>query len=250
MKNNKNLPNQSGIYLIINTINQVPYIGQAKNIYKRVNRHHIYDYKNPNDSCYDTKFYKAIRKYGLENFEIFVLELCPEELLDEKEKFYIKLFDSFHHGYNSTEGGQNWSPKIFSKETELKRAETREKNKSLQGEKHPRAKMTDTEVIEVRQRYINGESIEQIYQDFKTRYSNKATFTNIVLGTTYKHVGNIPTESQIRHTNAKLTESQVKEIRKRYAKEKISYAKLGKEYGLSASSVMAIIKRETYKHVD
>ena len=66
--------------------------------------------------------------------------------------------------------------------------------------------MTNQEVIDVRQRYINGESIDNIYKDYKERYSNKDTFKRIVLGETYKDVGNIPSKSQIRHTNAKLTD--------------------------------------------
>lgn len=235
--------------MVINKINYIKYIGQAKDIYKRFKSHHLSDYKNPNNSCYNTKFYKALRTYGLENFDIIILTLCPEEELDKQEIEYIKKFDTYKHGYNSTPGGQNWSENVHSKEAELKRQKTREKNNSLKSDKHPRAKMTNEEVVSVRQRYINGESIDNIYKDYQDRYSNKGTFKRIILGETYKDVGNIPTKSQVRHTNAKLTDKQVKEIRKRYETEKISYAKLGEIYGLSSSSVYQIIKRKTYQHV-
>lgn len=250
MKNLQNLPKTSGIYLVTNIENQASYVGQSRNIYNRFNRHHIYDYNNKDNCCYNTKFYTALRKYGLEKFEIKILELCPESELDEKEIYYIHKYDTFHHGYNSTEGGQNWSPNIHSREIELKRQQTREQNESLQNENHPRAKMTNEEVITVRQRYIDGESIQQIYEDYKDRYGNKETFKRIVLGETYKSVGNIPNKSQIRHTNAKLTDTQVREIRNRYQKGIISYDALGKEYGLSGSSIAAIIKRKTYTHID
>ena len=181
MKNIKNLPKESGIYIVTNIKNNASYIGQAKNIYDRLNKHHIYDYKDKNNCCYNTKFYIALRKYGLENFQVDVLELCSEEELDKKEIYYINKYDSFKHGYNSTEGGQNWSPNIHSEETELKRQKTRQQNKSLQSENHPRAKMTNEEVINVRQRYIDGESIQQIYEDYKDRYSNKKTFKRIII---------------------------------------------------------------------
>lgn len=250
MKNIKNLPKESGIYIVTNIKNNASYIGQAKNIYDRLNKHHIYDYKDKNNCCYNTKFYIALRKYGLENFQVDVLELCSEEELDKKEIYYINKYDSFKHGYNSTKGGQNWSPNIHSEETELKRQKTRQQNKSLQSENHPRAKMTNEEVINVRQRYIDGESIQQIYEDYKDRYSNKETFKRIILGQTYISVGNIPNKRQIRYTNAKLTEVQVREIRNKYKKGKVSYDTLGKEYGLSGSSIAAIIKRKTYTHVD
>lgn len=65
-----------------------------------------------------------------------------------------------------------------------------------------------------------------------------------------KNVGNIPTSEQVRHTNAKLTESQVKEIRQKYQKGKISFAKLSKEYGVSGTTVSRIIKNQIYKNVN
>lgn len=251
MENIKNLPHQSGIYLVENLAkDNIPYVGQAKDIYKRFNSHHISDYKNPNNCCYNTKFYKALREYGIENFKVTVLELCDEELLDEKEIAYIKQYDSFHHGYNSTEGGQFWSPNIHSPETEEKRRITREKNQSLKSENHPRAKLSNEEVVKIRQRYIDGESVESIHKDYIELYKNKDVFKRIVLGRSYISAGNIPDKSQIRYTNAKLTDAQVREIRERYKEGGISYDKLGKEYGLSGSSIAAIIKRKTYQHVD
>lgn len=250
MKNIENLPTTSGIYMVVNMVNHKKYIGQSKNIKKRFQSHHLVDYKNENNCNYNTKFYQAIRKYGIDNFEVIVLQLCKEEELDELEIKFIKEFDTFRNGYNSTEGGQLWSPNIHSKETELKRQQTREKNKSLMSENHPRAKLTNQQVWDIRQRYIDGESIKDIYQDFKDLYSNQQTFKRIVLGQTYVTVGNIPNKEQIRHTNAKLTDVQVKEIRNSYKKGIVSYKELGKKYGLSESSIAAIVKRETYKNVD
>lgn len=53
----------------------------------------------------DTKFYRAIKKYGFENFYIELIEEIPEEMLDEREIYWIKEFDSYTNGYNSTLGG-------------------------------------------------------------------------------------------------------------------------------------------------
>ena len=250
MKNIENLPTSSGIYMVVNMINHKKYIGQSKNIKKRFQNHHLVDYKNENNCSYNTKFYQAIRKYGIDNFEVIVLQLCKEEELDDLEIKFIKEFDTFKNGYNSTEGGQFWSPNIHSEEIETKRRQTREKNKSLMSENHPRAKLTNQQVWDIRQRYIDGESIKDIYQDFKDLYSSQQTFKRIVLGQTYVTVGNIPNKEQIRHTNAKLTDVQVKEIRNSYKKGVISYRELGEKYGLSESSIAAIIKRKTYKNID
>lgn len=250
MKNLKQLPHESGIYRVYTTFNNACYIGQAKDIYRRFNSHHIHDYKNENNSCYNTKFYSALRKYGLDAFEIEILELCPIEELDKKEIFYINKYDSFHHGYNSTLGGQNWSENIHSEEIEQKKKETRELNQSLKGENHPRAKLTNEEVLSIRQRYIDGEPSAQIYQDYKDRYSSFNTFKRIILGYTYKSIGNIPNSEQVRHTNAKLTDIQVKEIRQKYQKGKISQEKLGEEYGVSGTTISRIVKKEIYKNVN
>lgn len=250
MKNVKQLPRESGIYRVYTNFNNACYIGQSKNIYRRFSSHHIHDYDNKNNSLYNTKFYSAIRKHGLDAFEVEVLELCPVENLNEREIFYIKKFDSYHHGYNSTEGGQSLSPNIHSPETEKKRYETRELNQSLKGENHPRAKLSNEEVILIRQRYIDGEDIKTIYEDYKDKYPSVNVFRHIVLGSTYKEVGNIPNAEQKRYTNAKLTDVQVKEIRKRWQEGNVKLAQLGRDYGLSPSSIRSIVDRKTYKHVN
>jgi hypothetical protein len=41
---------------------------------------------------------------GLENFSFEVLEECSRTELNEKEKFYIELYQSDKFGYNSNSG--------------------------------------------------------------------------------------------------------------------------------------------------
>ena len=89
-----------GIYKITNNINGKIYIGQSIDIKKRWETHKYYTYKK------DTKLQKAFTKYGISNFTFEVLEECSKELLDEKEIFWIKYFNSFEDGYNMTLGGQ------------------------------------------------------------------------------------------------------------------------------------------------
>ena len=82
-----------------------------------------------------THFYNAICKYGWNSFSHKVLLTIecetPEELvfwLDEWEKYYIWLYDSFYNGYNSTTGGCNG---IRNEETKRKISE------SMKGDKNP-----------------------------------------------------------------------------------------------------------------
>lgn len=245
----ENLKEISGIYMVVNLLNGHKYIGQSKNIKLRFMSHHCTDYINSNNCCYNTKFYQALRKYGLDNFAIIILEECKEQYLNEREIFYIKYYDTFKNGYNSTSGGQNWSENVHSTEAEHKRAITREKNKSLQSENHPRAKLTNEEVYKIRARYINGETCESIYKDYQNKYNSLAVFKRIILGYTYKTVGNIPDKSTIRYTNSKFNTAQIKTIRDMYDSGQYSQSAIARQFDVSPSAIRNIIIGKTYKQV-
>lgn len=54
----------------------------------------------------DTNFYRAIRKYGLDNIRSEILYECYDrEEAIKKEIEYINFYDSYRFGYNMTEGG-------------------------------------------------------------------------------------------------------------------------------------------------
>lgn len=96
-----------GIYKITNLINGKSYIGQSINIEQRWKAHRSRPF-NPNSKQYNSSFYRAVRKYGLEHFSFEVLEECNEKELDSKEETYIALFHTTdpNYGYNLTTGGQ------------------------------------------------------------------------------------------------------------------------------------------------
>lgn len=51
---------------------------------------------------HDTKFYRAVRKYGTENFYIEQIdEATTQEELDEKELYWINKLDTVNNGYNT-----------------------------------------------------------------------------------------------------------------------------------------------------
>ena len=91
------------IYKIINNVNNKVYIGQTVNtIEQRFIEHksHYKSYKNSNRPLYN-----AFRKYGENNFKIIELEQIDNEMLNEREKYWINFYDSYNNGYNATLGG-------------------------------------------------------------------------------------------------------------------------------------------------
>ena len=91
-----------GIYKITNIKNNMCYIGQAKDIDDRWKEHMKYGLGI--DTPVGNKLYQAMKEIGPENFTFELLEACPVEQLDEKEKFYIELYQAKDYGYNSNNG--------------------------------------------------------------------------------------------------------------------------------------------------
>ena len=85
----------SGIYMLKCRVNGKRYIGQSKNIKRRLNEH-------KNCKSFAPLICKAIAKYGWDAFDKTVLEFCPVEELDEKEIYYIA---ELKPEYNLSEGG-------------------------------------------------------------------------------------------------------------------------------------------------
>ena len=95
---------KSGIYKITNLKTKECYIGQAVDIASRWKQHAkcMLDIDTPAGN----KLYKAAQEYGIYNFSWEVLEECPREQLNEKEQYYIDLYDSYNYGYNGTRGNK------------------------------------------------------------------------------------------------------------------------------------------------
>lgn len=94
------------IYKVSNIVNDKVYIGKTiETINTRWTRHkwEAFDVSSP---LYNIHFYRAIRKYGIENFKIEIIEEATNDKLTEREKYWIKQFNSYNDGYNSTLGGE------------------------------------------------------------------------------------------------------------------------------------------------
>ena len=109
------------IYKITNVVNGKIYIGCTIHSLKRRFSEHLYRCEK---SDINTKFYNSIRKYGIENFKIELIEECELSVIYETEKKYVILYDTYNNGLNSTLGGEgclgySHSPEIRKKISEI-----------------------------------------------------------------------------------------------------------------------------------
>ena len=235
------IPNVCGIYLIRNDVNRKIYIGQSTSIKRRIAEHlrsaqpEKYCKKSERDS--QTPIHQAMQKYGIENFSIMILESCDQSQLNEKEKYWIKHFDSnnLDIGYNLTDGGQN--------------------NFALKGEKHSQAKLSQSQVNEIVALLKTTDmSFPEIAQKFSISTSS------VCMINTGKTWNNTDCLYPIRITNSgskgsknhqsHFTEDEVIKIRELYSKG-ITYKNLPDELKdkASESAVRAIQYGKTYKHL-
>lgn len=86
------------IYRIDNLITKDFYIGKTERTLTKRFKAHFSSSKNPQTQ---THLYRAIRKYGIENFEISLVESVQNNI-NEREQFWIS---NLNPAYNMTKGG-------------------------------------------------------------------------------------------------------------------------------------------------
>lgn len=91
------------IYKITNILNGKSYMGKTlKSIEERF-QEHIRD--SQKSRCEKRPLYDAMNKYGIENFQIEQIEECSDNIVNEREVYWIEWYGSFKYGYNATLGG-------------------------------------------------------------------------------------------------------------------------------------------------
>lgn len=201
-----------GIYKIENIINGHVYIGQSVNIQSRWAVHRSTAY-NPNMPLYDSKLYKAIRKYGLKNFIFSVeCEIKKEDYsiqyLNNLEKEFIEKYNSYQNGYNATPGGEFGVPQ--------------------KGEINGNSKLVASDVYNIREMYAAKIPHREAFELYKNKISYSG-FTKIWVGNNWKHIHMdvYSDENKLFHKteakklnrnkvhNSKLTEIEVAEVQKK-----------------------------------
>lgn len=93
----------SYIYKIYNDINDKVYIGKTNYLLEKRFQEHIRDSRKNQEN---RPLYNAMNKYGIEHFKIEQIEECDEQVVDDREKYWIEFLQTFKYGYNATLGGE------------------------------------------------------------------------------------------------------------------------------------------------
>ncbi len=224
--------------------NKKYYIGQTYNFNKRV-REHLNDMHR-----YNYKIYKAMRKYNITNENFSIIEDNINNINDanKQEQYWINYYDSFNNGYNSTLGGDSSI------------------SKSILGESHPRAKITNEELYNIRKlRYSKQFTLTEVYEQYKDKCS-KSGFIKLWNYESRKNIGQEFDIAELRdfyridtrnrrgeiHKNCKISDLEVQNIRKRYFINGEKSKDIYKDYSniYSYSGFTKLIFGESHKHIE
>ena len=222
------------IYKYTNKINGKCYIGQTVNPNQRHNQHKS-SHLNEKDRNYHTKFNRALRKYGWENFDYEIVEEVVEiEKIYEREGYFIEKYNSIENGYNtidSKEGTPFWSDGMKEFFSDIAKF----KNSSLDYE----------DVESIRIRYLNGELPSVVYEDYKETFSHYYSFMNVWCGARYGYV--MPQVFDLRPNRVKLDQEKAEMIRFLHKVEGLTYKKIAEMFNIGQSTVRDVIRERTWK---
>jgi group I intron endonuclease len=216
-----------GVYQIRNLINNNIYVGSAVNFKRRWSEHKKILKLNSHHSPY---LQNSWNKHGKRSFVFEILEeISQEELLLSREQFFI---DNLKPKYNICKIAGNSLGYKFTKEQKLK----------MRGEKSIHSKLTEKQVLEIRELYKN--KIKNQYELAEKYNVTRATIQAVVRGRSWNFLSfeNIKRDINENHPRAKLNWEQVKEIRDLYKTGKFNMKELSDKYLVCFGAISDIIR--------
>ena len=222
--------NKVAIYKYTNKTNKKVYIGQSINIRKRKWEHE----HGLNSQQYIDK---SIRKYGINNFDFQIIEYCDVNKADERERYWIKYYNSYENGYNQHFGGQNQI-----------------------GENNKQAKLSEKQVLEIIELLKqNNKNNHDIAKEFNV---SNSTIDDINRCLSWTHLHNYKNNIRNEFNNQtenilrgeknpcnKNTESQVLTVIDMLKTTDLSCPEISKLTNVSLNSVYDINRCKTWKYL-
>jgi len=260
------------IYLIINRVNLHLYVGQSKNPRNRWTGHKTASKTEP------FPLYKAMRKYGLENFLFLIIR--DKLTLDEAnyyETYYINYFNTLKSasGYNATTGGLNHkrsdeakkrlserqmgkkctddakrklskahTGRLVSDETRIKKSNSLrnyfKNQKNFDTEKYKYCYKCDS--IKLKNEFHKcseaTDGLQFICKDCGNKHRKKLAFDQ-------RHPELVPADSPPKNPHHKLTDEQRFQIKKLLDESSLTQSEIGDMFGVSCSTVSLIRNKKT-----
>lgn len=264
---------KSYVYIITNIINNKIYIGKANDVKDRWRKHKCIakaGKEKYGNQCLAINV--AMKELGIKNFSIEIIEECDSEneaLQVEQLLVILANTNLKEFGYNGNTGGaggvkitEETRQKLidFQNQPEVKKAKS---ERMIQWHKDNPDFKSPPITEETRQKLIDFQNQPEIKKAKSERskkmfQDNPEFLSNINKGNQYC-VGremSLETREKISKANkgkkgynVKLTEDQVKEIRRLYKEEGYTSYKLARLYEVDPSTIYAIIKEHTWKHI-
>lgn len=164
---------KTGIYFIKNRIDDKRYIGRTINFDKRYR-------KSSNDWTrhHNTRLRNAAKKYGNENFDYILVEECDEEIIIEREQWYLDNTRSelkYNISEKSTGGnlGEAVNKQISeAQKKRLENPEVRKKNREVQKIIQNKPEARERQRKAAKKRYENPEERKKASEAAKKRFES------------------------------------------------------------------------------
>jgi group I intron endonuclease len=214
------------IYRIKNIINNKEYVGCTISTLKKRFEEHTYRCLKTD---INTKLCNSMRKYGVENFHIDLIDECEVSSIYEKEKFFINEYNTFKDGLNSTYGGEGCLGYKHSKEIREKISKILIDGKSHKGKTYEE---------------IYGDKVNEEKQ--KRSDSVKNSWDNMSIDEKENRIKNLINKTR---SKSKYSVELIKKIKNEY-NSGVSLDELLISYPeFKKSNLYAIVKNKRWKNV-
>lgn len=217
----------SGVYMIINQVNQKVYVGSSRDLKGRGKKHFSLLRKNKHTNTY---LQQSFNKYGEENFKLEILKYCKENQLLKWEQHFMNKYNSANHdcGYNLEIRADR---KIISEESRRKSSISHKgKISGMKGKKHSEESKRKMSLSRL------GEKQSEETKKKRSKALKGRKFSPEHIEKMKKRIVTVETREKIRkgHLGKKHTKEHI---------EKNRLARLGKKFSEEARKRMSISRK-------
>lgn len=249
------------IYKITNIVNNKIYIGQTDNLERRKREHKAELIRGKHSNGY---LQNSFNYHGIDNFSIEIIGEYPVADLDEKEREWIKHYNSCdkNAGYNFTPGGGSLrgseNPFYGEKHTvETRKKMSNSRKGKYTGENNHFSRM---DFRGAKNGFYGKKHTDEIKREMsKQRKGLFAGSKNYFYGKSFKgeehpmygekHTDESINKMRKNAPNKKINENDVKDIINRLLNTDVNITELAGEYGVTKTTISGIKNNRKFKYI-